>query len=91
MCIFRRAKLKRTCNLYLDLSGIPTEGGGLLGLVIDVAAAAITTATTDHIEAAREANKLVFKDLPRGKYHPYHMKDKDFIAEDRVFDAHVKR
>ena len=81
----------RTCNLYLDLSGIPTEGGGLLGLVIDVAAAAITTATTDHIEAAREANKLVFKDLPRGKYHPYHMKDMDFIAEDQVFDAHVKR
>lgn len=79
----------RSCDLYLDLS-IDSGSGTLLGVLVDLAASAIQTAATDHIVAARQANYFIFKDIPRGKYNPSHMLDKDFSAEEKNITARVK-
>lgn len=71
----------RTCDLFLDLS-VDSEGNnGILGALIDIAASALSTAMTDHIEAARKANYFIFKDLPVGKYHSLYLKDQYYEAE----------
>ena len=79
----------RSCDLYLDLS-IDSGSGTLLGVLVDLAASAIQTAATDHIVAARQANYFIFRDIPRGKYNPNHMLDKDFTAEEKNITARVK-
>lgn len=80
----------RSCDLYLDLSVDSGANAGLLGALIDLAASAILTAATDHIVAARDANYYIFRDIPRGKYSPDYMLDKDFIAEEKDIVARVK-
>jgi hypothetical protein len=70
----------RSCDLYLDLS-LKSDTEGLLGKLVDLAASAINTAVTDHIVAARKANDYIFSDIPRGKYSPEYMQDKEIIAE----------
>lgn len=79
----------RSCDLYLDLS-IDSGSEGLLGALVDLAASAITTAVTDHIVAARKANYYIFRDVPRGKYSPEYMEDKDYIAEEKDIVTVVK-
>ena len=79
----------RSCDLYLDLTvGSPSKGA--LGVLVDLAAAAINTVATDHIIAAREANYFIFRDIPRGKYSPEHMVDKQELAEDKDVVVIVK-
>ena len=51
-----------------------------MGALIDLAASAIVTATTDHIVAARKANAYIFNDIPRGKYSPMFGKDQNVSA-----------
>ncbi len=80
---------ERTCNLTLDYTGNNTSGGWL-GALIDVAVAAIETAVTDHIEAARLANKIIFNDIPAGKYHPRYMQDMEDKAKPKVITKTVK-
>ncbi|MCQ2323082.1 MAG: DUF799 domain-containing protein [Bacteroidales bacterium] len=80
---------ERTCNLTLDYTGNNTSGG-LLGALIDVAVAAIETAATDHIKAARLANEFIFKDIPVGKYHPRYMQDMEDEAQPKVVSRTVK-
>lgn len=70
----------RSCDLYLDLS-VESGYGGLLASLVELAASAINTAATDHIVAARKANYFIVRDIPRGKYSPDYMLDKDVIAE----------
>ena len=79
----------RSCDLYLDLS-VNSGTGGALGALIDLAASAINTAATDHIIAARKANYFIVRDIPRGKYSPQYMQDKDVIAEKKDVVARVK-
>lgn len=79
----------RSCDLYLDLS-VNSGSGGALGALIDLAASAINTAATDHIVAARKANYFILRDIPRGKYSPEHMQDKEVIAEEKDVVARVK-
>ena len=79
----------RSCDLYLDLS-VNSGSGGALGALIDLAASAINTAATDHIIAARKANYFILRDIPRGKYSPEHMQDKEVIAEEKDVVARVK-
>lgn len=79
----------RSCDLYLDLS-IDSGSNGLLGTLIDLAASAISTAATDHIVAARKANYYILRDIPRGKYSPEYMLDKDVIAEQKDIVTTVK-
>ena len=78
----------RSCDLYLDLS-IDSNSNSMLGVLIDLAASAINTAATDHIIAARKANYFILRDIPRGKYSPNHMLDKETIAEKKDVIATV--
>ena len=80
---------ERTCNLTLDYTSNSTSGG-LLGALIDVAVAAIETAVTDHIKAARLANECIFKDIPVGKYHPRYMQDMEDEAQPKVISRNIK-
>lgn len=79
----------RSCDLYLDLQQ-NSGNNSALGLLIDLAASAIATATTDHIVAARKANYYIFRDIPRGKYNPQYLRDKEVIAEKKDVKARVK-
>ena len=79
----------RSCDLYLDLS-VDSGANGLLGTLVDLAASAINTAATDHIKAARKANYFILRDIPRGKYSPEHMLDKETAAEQKDVIARVK-
>ena len=79
----------RSCDLYLDLS-VNTETKGLLGALVDLTASAINTAATEHIIAARKANYYILRDIPRGKYSPDYMQDKEIIAEDKEVVTIVK-
>ena len=79
----------RSCDLFLDLS-IDSGASGLLGALVDLAASAINTAATDHIMAARKANYYILRDIPRGKYSPEYMLDKETIAEPKDVVTIVK-
>ena len=79
----------RSCDLYLDLQK-RSGGNSALSALIDLAASAIATAATDHIVAARKANYYIFRDIPRGKYNPQYLQDKDLIAEKRDVKVRVK-
>lgn len=52
-------------------------GGGLAGLIVQVVATAIKTATTDYIPAAKLANITTISSMPFGKYNPNFDKDRD--------------
>ena len=80
---------ERSCDLYLDLS-VDSGANGILGALVDLAASAINTAATDHIKAARKANYYILRDIPRGKYSPEHMLDKETAAEEKDVIARVK-
>ena len=82
----------RSCDLFLDLSleSDSDSKKGLLDVLVDLAASAINTAATEHIVAARKANYYIFRDIPRGKYDPDYLLDKDLIAEDKDIVTIVK-
>ena len=80
----------RTCDLFLDLSVSSDEQNGLLGALADLAVSALNTALTDNIEAAREANYYIFKDLPAGRYSGLYLKDQDYLTEPRDISKTVK-
>lgn len=79
----------RTCDLFLDLTQ-RSNINGLLGLLIDLTATLVTTAMTDHIEAARKANYFIFTDLPRGKYNPDFNIDKEIYASEKNIKRTVR-
>lgn len=80
---------ERSCDLYLDCS-ISTGSNSTIGALVSLAASALSTALTEHIEAARKANYFIFKDIPRGKYSPDYMMDQTFNADFRDIRATVK-
>lgn len=79
----------RSCDLYLNLQQ-NSGGTSALSQLVDLAVSAIATALTDHIVAARKANYYIFRDIPRGKYSPDYLQDKDVIAEKKDITAIVK-
>jgi len=79
----------RSCDLYLDLQ-VNSGSNSALAALVELAASAIVTAATDHIVAARKANYFIFRDIPRGKYSPLYMQDKEVIAEKKDIRATVK-
>ncbi|MGX8712760.1 MAG: GNA1162 family protein [bacterium] len=83
---------ERTCDLYLDLDHRDENNNNksLLGSILDVAATAIATATTDHIVAARKCNAYIFQDIPRGKYSPDYQKDQETAASPKDTKVTVK-
>jgi len=78
----------RSCDLYLDLQQ-NSGGNSVLSQLVDLAVSAIATATTDHIVAARKANYYIFNDVPRGKYNPQYMQDKQVAAEKKDIKKRV--
>lgn len=80
----------RSCDLYLSFYQ-NNGSNNLLGMVVNLAAAAIETAASDHIEAARLANYYIFSDIPRGVYSPDHMQDKEVIAQAKDIKATVRQ
>jgi hypothetical protein len=79
----------RSCDLYLDLQ-FRSGSNSLLASLVDLAVSAIETAATEHIVAARKANYFIFRDIPRGKYNPLYLQDKEFAAEKKDIKAQVK-
>lgn len=79
----------RSCDLYLDLQQ-SSGGNSALSTLVDLAVSAIATAATDHIVAARKANYYIFRDIPRGKYNPQYLQDKEVIAEKKDVKARVR-
>lgn len=79
----------RTCDLVLDLQ-VKYSGNSALASLISLAASTISTATTDHIVAARKANYYIFRDIPRGKYSPQFGLDMDVAAEDAYVKARIQ-
>ena len=79
----------RSCDLTLDLQ-VNSGSSSPLAVLIELAASAITTATTDHIVAARRANYFIFKDIPRGKYSPVHGQDQNVTTDARNICTTVK-
>lgn len=79
----------RSCDLYLDLQQ-SSGGNSALSALVDLAVSAIATAATDHIVAARKANYFIFRDIPRGKYNPEYLLDKEVMAEKKDIKAVVK-
>lgn len=81
----------RSCDLYLDLSLYSSSNSyGWIGLLVDLTAAAINTAVTEHIVAARNANYYIMQDIPRGKYSDEHIIDQDYSADEKDITAIVK-
>ncbi|WP_149554864.1 GNA1162 family protein [Treponema pectinovorum] len=59
----------RDATLVCDTSSNTKVGGfGLIGALVNVAADAIKTATTDYVEVAKMCNNNAISDLPVGKY-----------------------
>lgn len=58
------------------------SGGGMAGLVAQVVATAINTATADYVDYARIANDRAMAALPYGRYHPLYKKD----MEQKILD-----
>lgn len=64
-------------------TSVSTSGGGLIGLAVSMAATAINTAITEHVEAGRQCNVFVLSDMPAGKYSPLFGVDKDMKVDKR--------
>lgn len=79
----------RTCNLYLDLQPNSSSNSAVGGLV-SLATAAMNTALTKPIVAARKCNRYIFSDIPRGKYHPEHMTDGEARAQKKDISVTVR-
>lgn len=79
----------RKCSLVLDLR-VQSGGGTMLNMLVDAVATAVRAAASDHIIAARRANRFIFRDIPRGKYSPQYLQDKDVAAEKKDIHAVVR-
>ncbi|MGC3976896.1 MAG: DUF799 family lipoprotein [Paludibacteraceae bacterium] len=80
----------RTANITYDAS-ISTNGGGLLGALVDMAASAINTVAIKYVDVARSCNTFTFKDLPAGKYSSTYGTDGDQLPGNKVFKVTIKK
>lgn len=81
----------RNCDLYLDLSVSSNSNDSALVSLVKLAASAINTAVTDHIEAARMANRYIFQDIPAGKYSLNYGIDGEFAAGEKDIRTSVRQ
>lgn len=66
-------------------TSVSTSSKGLLGALIDVAATAAKTASTDKIEAGRKCTAYVLSDMPEGKYGlKFDQDQKDPAGKERI-------
>jgi len=69
---------------------ISSSGGGLFGALVDLAATAVSTATTDNVVAGRACTTFVLSDMPEGKYGLMYDKDQKQPAGEAYVKATVK-
>ncbi len=81
---------QRNGEVVIDTS-VSSGTGGLLGLVVDLAATAINTAMTEKISAARECNTFILSDLPEGNYSNNYLKDKEQDAKEINYKGIIKK
>lgn len=70
---------QREGEIKLDTS-VNSGGGSLLGSLVNLAATAIKTATTDKVVAGRACNVYVLSDMPVGPYAPNYGEDSKLPA-----------
>lgn len=81
---------KREGLIKVDTS-VNSGGSGLLGVLVNVAATAISTAATDKVVAGRKCTAFVLSDLPVGKYDTtFYDKDQKTPAGKSYIKATVK-
>lgn len=74
--------------ITLDTS-INAFGGGI-GMLVNIAATTIATATTDKVEAGRVCTQFVLSDMPEGRYGANYDKDQNMAAGKKFVKAAVK-
>lgn len=81
---------KREGLIKVDTS---TSGGGsgIFGALVNLAATAISTATTDKVVAGRRCTAFVLSDMPEGKYGSNYDKDQKMAAGKAYIKATVKK
>lgn len=79
---------KRNGTLTLDLNST-SSGQGLGNLLLDMVSSAVATALTDKTDVARRCNNYVLRDLPEGKYSPYHGTDRDTECSPERFSVRI--
>lgn len=66
----------KTVSVTMDTSsGVKTQS--LLGALAKMVVEVVNTATVDYLSLARKANDTSFQYIPKGKYHPDYLLDKD--------------
>ncbi len=80
----------REGKIKVDTSVGSSSGGGLFGSLVNLAATAVNTATTDKVIAGRKCNAYVLSDLPAGKYSSLFDKDSKNPAGKKLVKATVK-
>ena len=80
---------EKSCDLYLNLSSNSAGSTSPFAALANLVVSAVNTAVTDHIVAARKANYFIFSDIPKGKYHPMYMQDKEGSATAKDLKATV--
>jgi hypothetical protein len=71
-------------TVVVDLSGQNNGGGGLAGLIIQMAVTAANSAAADYVKHAHVANRMAMAALPYGQYHPQYGLDKDQVIVDQT-------
>jgi hypothetical protein len=61
-------------------TSVRTGTGGLLGALVDMAATAASTASTDKVVVGRKCAQFVLSNLPEGPYSPNYLKDQQVKA-----------
>ena len=82
----------RECKTKIDMSvdtGL-SDHFPLIGSLFDWIFSIFNTATTDNVVAARLADYYIFRDMPRGKYSPTHLQDKDAKSEKPKVTSKIK-
>lgn len=81
---------QRTGTITYDTS-VNTGGSGLVGVVANVAASAISTALQSYLPVANACNGVILSDLPAGKYNPSYNTDQSTPAGPKTVRRTVNR
>ena len=71
-------------TVVVDLTGRNNSGGGLAGLLVQIAVTAANSAAADYVKYAHVANRMAIAALPYGQYHPQYRLDKEEIIIDQT-------
>jgi hypothetical protein len=79
----------RDGEIIYDAS-VNSGGGGMAGLLVNMAASAVKTAATNYTRVAQVCNNYSLSDLPQGKYSPFNQIDSTGLAGKAKFKATVR-